>query len=79
MNLLPPIQLKRKSIPTLPNQISHIPLEICSESITFRLKPSLKSRIQRKADAQSVSMTRVLLLLAEKHLGSSFTDEENEE
>jgi hypothetical protein len=78
MNLLPLIQLKRKSIPTLPRYLSHIPIEICSESITFRLKPSLKSRIQRMADANKVSMTKILLWSAEKYLRGSFTDKENE-
>jgi hypothetical protein len=69
---------KERKIPILPSHLSHIPIEICSESITFRLKPSLKSRIQRKADANKVSMTKILLWMADKHLGSSFTDEEEE-
>jgi len=69
---------KIRQIPTLPPHLSNIPIEICSESITFRCKPSLKRRIQRKADANWVSMTKILLWLAEKHLGSSFTDEEND-
>ena len=69
---------KIRQIPILPPHLSHIPIEICSESITFRCKPSLKRRIQRKADANRVSMTKILLWLAEKHLGSSFTDEDDE-
>ena len=69
---------KIRQIPILPPHLSHIPIEICSESITFRCKPSLKRRIQRKADANRVSMTKILLWLAETHLGSSFTDEEDE-
>jgi hypothetical protein len=69
---------KIRQIPILPPHLSHIPIEICSESITFRCKPSLKRRIQRKADANRVSMTKILLWLSEKHLGSSFTDEEDE-
>jgi hypothetical protein len=79
---LPPqtLRFKRKArqLPPLPDHLSHIPIEICSESITFRLKPSLKSRIQRKADANKVSMTKILLWMADKHLGSSFTDEDEE-
>jgi len=70
-------RIERK-IPSLPDHLSHIPIEICSDSITFRCKPSLKQRIQRKADAHKVSMTKVLIWLAEKHLGSSFSDEEDE-
>ena len=73
-----PTQRKVRKIPILPPHLSHIPIEICSESITFRCKPSLKRRIQRKADANRVSMTKILLWLAEKHLGSSFTDEDDE-
>jgi hypothetical protein len=38
----------------------------------------LKQRIQRKADASKVSITKILLWMADKHLGSSFTDEEDE-
>jgi hypothetical protein len=38
----------------------------------------LKAKIQRKAEASKVSMTKILLWLAEKHLGSSFSDEEGE-
>ena len=77
---LPTQRFERKvrKIPILPPHLSHIPIEICSESITFRLKPSLKSRIQRKADANKVSMTKILLWMADKHLGSSFTDEDEE-
>ena len=71
-------QRAERKIPILPPQLSHIPIEICSESITFRLKPSLKSRIQRKADANRVSMTKILLWMADKYLGSSFTDEDEE-
>jgi hypothetical protein len=69
---------KVRKLPTLPDHLSHIPIEICSESITFRCKPSLKAKIQRKAEASKVSMTKILLWLAEKHLGSSFSDEEGE-
>jgi hypothetical protein len=69
---------KIRQIPILPPHLSHIPIEICSESITFRCKPSLKQRIQRKADANKVSMTKILLWMADKYLGSSFTDEEDE-
>ena len=69
---------KIRQIPILPPHLSHIPIEICSESITFRCKPSLKRRIQRKAEDNRVSMTKILLWLAEKHLGSSFIDEEDE-
>jgi len=75
---LPTQRFLRKTIPKLPDHLSHIPIEICSESITFRCKPSLKAKIQRKAEASKVSMTKILLWLAEKHLGSSFTDEEDE-
>jgi len=70
---------KRRKTPILPSHLAHIPIEICSESITFRCKPSLKRRIQRKADANKVSMTKILLWMADKHLGSSFTDEEEAE
>jgi len=79
---LPPIPKtvrKERKIPILPPHLSHIPIEICSESITFRCKPSLKRRIQRKADASKVSMTKILLWMADKHLGSSFTDEDGSE
>jgi hypothetical protein len=79
---LPPIPKtvrKERKIPILPPHLSHIPIEICSESITFRCKPSLKRRIQRKADASKVSMTKILLWMADKQLGSSFTDEEDSE
>ena len=69
---------KIRQIPILPPHLSHIPIEICSESITFRCKPSLKRRIQRKAEDNRVSMTKILLWLAEKHLGSSFIDEVDE-
>jgi len=69
---------KVRKLPTLPDHLSHIPIEICSESITFRCKPTLKAKIQRKAEASKVSMTKILLWLAEKHLGSSFNDEEGE-
>lgn len=69
---------KVRKTPILPSHLSHIPIEICSDSITFRCKPSLKERIQRKADAHKISMTKILLWLSEKHLGSSFTDEEDE-
>jgi hypothetical protein len=77
---LPTQRFERKvrKLPSLPDHLSHIPIEICSESITFRLKPSLKQRIQRKADASKVSMTKILLWMADKHLGSSFTDEDEE-
>jgi hypothetical protein len=79
---LPPqtLRFKRKErqTPILPPHLSHIPIEICSDSITFRCKPSLKSRIQRKADASKVSMTKILLWMADKYLGSSFTDEDEE-
>jgi hypothetical protein len=70
---------KVRKIPSLPDDLSHIPIEICSDSITFRCKPSLKQRIQRKADASKVSMTKILLWMADKQLGSSFTDEEDSE
>jgi hypothetical protein len=70
---------KARKLPTLPDQLSHIPIEICSDSITFRCKPSLKQRIQRKADANKVSMTKILLWMADKHLGSTYTDEEDSE
>jgi len=70
---------KERKLPSLPDHLSHIPIEICSDSITFRCKPSLKQRIQRKADAHKVSMTKILLWMADKHLGSSFTDEEEAE
>jgi hypothetical protein len=73
-----PTQRFLRKTPILPSNLSHIPIEICSDSITFRCKPSLKQRIQRKADAHKVSMTKILLWLSEKHLGSSFTDEEDE-
>jgi hypothetical protein len=69
---------KVRKIPILPPHLSHIPVEICSDSITFRCKPSLKERIQRKADAHKVSMTKILLWMADKHLGSTYTDEEGE-
>jgi len=69
---------KVRKIPILSPHLSHIPIEICSDSITFRCKPSLKSRIQRKADANKVSMTKILLWMADKHFGSSFTDEDEE-
>jgi len=69
---------KERKLPSLPDHLSHIPIEICSDSITFRCKPSLKQRIQRKADANKVSMTKILLWMADQHLGSSFTDEEDE-
>jgi hypothetical protein len=68
----------RKTIPKLPDHLSHIPIEICSDSITFRCKPSLKAKIQRKAEASKVSSTKILLWMADKYLGSSFTDEEDE-
>ena len=74
---LPTQRFLRKTIPKLPPHLSHIPIEICSESITFRCKPSLKQRIQRKADTNKLSMTKILLWMADKHLGSSFTDEED--
>jgi hypothetical protein len=70
---------KVRKLPSLPDHLSHIPIEICSDSITFRCKPSLKRRIQRKAESNKVSMTRILLWMADKHLGSSFTDEEEAE
>jgi hypothetical protein len=76
MNILSQIQQKRK-IPILPPHLSHIPIEICSESITFRLKPSLKARIQQKADANKVSMTKILLWLSENHLGTTYPNEED--
>jgi hypothetical protein len=76
----PPRTLRKvRKLPSLPDHLSHIPIEICSDSITFRCKPSLKQRIQRKADTHRVSMTKILLWLSEKHLGSSFTDEEDSE
>jgi hypothetical protein len=79
---LPPqtLRFKRKvrQLPSLPDHLSHIPIEICSESITFRCKPSLKAQIQRKADAHKVSMTKILLWMADKHLGSTYIDEEDE-
>ena len=75
---LPPQTVRKvRKIPILPPHLSHIPIEICSESITFRCKPSLKQRIQRKAESNKVSMTKILLWMADKHLGSSFTDEED--
>jgi hypothetical protein len=70
---------KVRKLPTLPEHLSHIPIEICSDSITFRCKPSLKQRIQRKADANKVSMTKILLWMADKNLGSTYTDEEDYE
>jgi hypothetical protein len=69
---------KVRKFPSLPDHLSHIPIEICSDSITLRCKPSLKARIQRKADAHRVSMTKILMWMADMHLGSSFTDEEDE-
>jgi hypothetical protein len=79
---IPPqtLRFKRKALqlPSLPDHLSHIPIEICSESITFRCKPSLKAKIQRKADANKVSMTKILLWMADQHLGSTYTDEEGE-
>ena len=74
----PQTVLKIRKLPTLPDHLSHIPIEICSDSITFRCKPSLKQRIQRKADANKVSMTKILLWMADQHLGSTYTDEEEE-
>ncbi len=71
-------RIERK-IPSLPDHLSHIPIEICSDSITFRCKPLLKQRIQRKADANKVSMTKILLWMADQHLGSTYTDEEDSE
>jgi len=79
MKTLSTTPLKRKPIPVFPDHLSHIPIEICSDSITFRCKPSLKERIQRKADAHKVSMTKILLWIADKHLGSLYTDEEDSE
>jgi hypothetical protein len=65
MNTLPPkpktLRKVRKAIPQLPDHLSHIPIEICSESITFRLKPLLKERILQRASRQGVSMTKILL------------------
>lgn len=79
MNALPPSPIPaRKAPPKLPDHLSHIPIEICSESITFRCKPSLKQRIQRKADAYKVSMTKVLLWLADQHLQAPIHIEEDE-
>jgi hypothetical protein len=70
-------QRTERKIPILPPHLSHIPIEICSDSITFRCKPSLKQRIQRKAEASKVSMTKILLWMADKHLGSTYIDEED--
>jgi hypothetical protein len=76
----PPPRTVRKvrKTPILPSHLSHIPIEICSDSITFRCKPSLKQRIQRKAEASKVSMTKILLWMADQHLGSTYIDEEDE-
>jgi len=70
---------KERKIPILPPHLSHIPVEICSESITFRCKPSLKQRIQRKAELHKVSMTRILLWLADQHLKDPAPTEEDGE
>ena len=51
----------RKSLPKLPKHLAHIPIEICSDSISFRLKPSLKARILRRAEAEDISMTKIFL------------------
>ena len=79
LTLSPQTVRKVRKLPTLPDHLSHIPIEICSDSITFRCKPSLKQRIQRKADANKVSMTKILLWMADQHLGSTYTDEEDSE
>jgi len=70
---------KARKLPSLPNHLSHIPIEICSDSITFRCKPSLKERIQRKADANKVSMTKILLWLADQHLKDPIPTEEDDQ
>ena len=79
--LLPTLPTHRKGpkTPILPPHLSYIPIEICSDSITFRCKPSLKQRIQRKADANKVSMTKILLWLADQHLQAPIHTEEDEE
>jgi hypothetical protein len=79
LSLSPQTVRKVRKLPTLPDHLSHIPIEICSDSITFRCKPSLKQRIQRKADANKVSMTKILLWMADQHLGSTYIDKEDSE
>jgi hypothetical protein len=81
MKTLPPKSKtlrKVRKVQKLPEHLSHIPIEICSESITFRLKPSLKERILRRASRQGVSMTKSLLWGMDHFLAQPLTKEGGE-
>jgi len=71
------VRKARKTLPKLPEWLSHIPIILCSATITFRLNPVMKERILERAEQMNVSMTKVILAALYRYL-SSLIEQESE-
>jgi BarA-like signal transduction histidine kinase len=71
----PQNERKVRKLPKLPDWLSHIPIILCSATITFRLNPVLKDRILERAKQMNVSMTKVILAALYRYLSSPIEQE----